>query len=223
MDIRACRLRAGGPGSGRKPSGSYAWIDHPHMGVLTMAYSRWAGGGHADIARQFDFNKNDFPRGHVEIDNKRKQYHITNYNADQRPEPGLPGRLRKNLSIPRDYEVPRPKTAGPYSPGVYAGGPGSGPHPGQHLAYSAFKKLGNPDSRDWGERRGHLDFSPGALRKAMRENKGMKHWVAFSLGSSWHDPQGMYSCSVRAEGAGRRAGNYQRFAVSGGVATYQGD
>lgn len=114
------RLLAGGPGSGRKPSGSYAWIDHPHLGALTKAYSRSAGGAHDEIARAHDFSKNDFPRGHVEIDNKKKQYHITNYNHDQRPEPGLPGRLRTALNIPRDYEVPRPKTAGPFSPGVYA-------------------------------------------------------------------------------------------------------
>src|SRR4051812_40434575 len=54
--------------------------------------------------------------------------------------------------------------------------------PAQRLKYSEFKRIPGPKN---------LQFSVDALRRAMTNTKA-KHWVVFSLGPSFHDPQEMF-------------------------------
>jgi hypothetical protein len=52
----------------------------------------------------------------------------------------------------------------------------------KHLPYREFKKIP-------GEQ--HYAYYPEKFREIQRKNPGKKFWLAYSLGSSFHDPQGM--------------------------------
>jgi len=55
--------------------------------------------------------------------------------------------------------------------------------PAQRVSYKDFRKF--PEEKNY-------FFQSHTARREFRNNPNLKHWVVFSLGSSFHDPQEMY-------------------------------